>query len=74
MLDAVECLTKRGGEDYTAFIKRAKSNPIARQVKLADLEDNMDVRRISNFSIEDAERMTKYNNAWHLLAESSIEQ
>jgi (p)ppGpp synthase/HD superfamily hydrolase len=67
VLDAVECLTKREGEDYTAFIERAKANRIARNVKIADLEDNMDVRRISNFTTRDAERMAKYNKAWHLL-------
>jgi hypothetical protein len=47
-------LTKREGEDYEAFIGRAKANRIARQVEIADLEDNMDVRRSSNFTSRDA--------------------
>jgi (p)ppGpp synthase/HD superfamily hydrolase len=67
VLEAVECLTKREGEDYTAFIERAKTNRIARKVKIADLEDNMDARRISNFTTKDAERMARYYQAWHLL-------
>lgn len=45
-LEAVAALTKRPGEDYFAFIERAGAHPIARAVKLADLEDNMDIRRI----------------------------
>jgi (p)ppGpp synthase/HD superfamily hydrolase len=67
VLVAVECLTKRDGEDYLAFVSRAKANPVARQVKIADIEDNMDVRRISNFTLEDAKRMVRYNKAWQLL-------
>jgi hypothetical protein len=41
-----------------------KPNPIARRVKIADLEDNMNVRRISNFTDKDAERIAKYHRAW----------
>lgn len=67
VVNAVECLTKREGEDYTAFVERARANPLAHQVKIADLEDNMDVRRISDFTAKDAERMAKYNKAWQLL-------
>jgi len=70
VLKAVECLTKRDEEDYMAFVERAKANRIARQVKIADLEDNMDVRRISNFTLRDAERMEKYNKAWQLLTKA----
>ncbi len=70
VLVAVECLTKREGEDYMAFVERAKANRIARQVKIADIEDNMDVRRISDFTSRDADRMTKYNRAWQLLTEA----
>jgi (p)ppGpp synthase/HD superfamily hydrolase len=69
VLLAVECLTKREGEEYMAFIERAKANPVARRVKLADLEDNMDVRRIQDFTAKDAERVAKYNRAWRLLVE-----
>src|SRR5688572_12689020 len=42
VLEAVECLTKREGESYEEFIERAGTNPVARRVKIADLEDNMD--------------------------------
>jgi hypothetical protein len=38
-------------------------------VKLADLEDNMDVRRSNRaMKVKDAERMEKYRRAWQFLA------
>jgi hypothetical protein len=69
VVGAVECLTKREGEDYADFIERAKSNPIARRVKLADLEDNLDVRRLPAVTPKDAERFEKYRRAWRVLQE-----
>ena len=43
--EAVDCLTRRPGETYPSMISRVAANPLARRVKLADLEDNMDPRR-----------------------------
>ena len=40
VLAALECLTHRKGESYSDYVARCKCNVIARQVKLADLEDN----------------------------------
>src|SRR3954447_18190845 len=37
---ALECLTRRKGQPYADYVLRCKGNVIARQVKLADLEDN----------------------------------
>lgn len=64
VVDALECLTKRDGEDYDAFVQRAKANPIARRVKPADIEDNMDVRRLGSIGPKEAERLEKYRRAW----------
>ena len=67
MVDAVEALTKRivdGKEElYEEFIRRAALNPIARLVKLADLEDNMDLSRISRPTTKDYARLDKYKSA-----------
>ena len=41
VIEAVDALTRRAGEDDNAFIHRASSNPLALQVKRADLEDNL---------------------------------
>lgn len=67
LLDALDCLTRRETETYEEFIARIRINPLARRVKLADLEDNMDVRRLPALTDKDAERLKKYLNAWTLL-------
>jgi (p)ppGpp synthase/HD superfamily hydrolase len=63
VLEAVEALTKREGEDYEAFIRRVAPNPIAREVKLADLRDNSDLSRIADPTERDRERIRKYQRA-----------
>lgn len=67
VLSALDCLTRRDGETYMEFVQRAKVNPIARQVKLADMEDNMDVRRLTQITDKDRERLNRYRNAWKFL-------
>jgi len=67
VVDAVMALTKRhvdGQEEpYDRFIERAAQNPIARLVKLADLEDNMDLSRIAHPTAKDHARLEKYRAA-----------
>ncbi|WP_448560634.1 HD domain-containing protein [Trichothermofontia sp.] len=64
VLDAVDCLTRRSSESYDAFIERISQNPIARQVKIADLEDNMNLQRLGQLTPKDLERLEKYHRAW----------
>ena len=63
VIEAVVCLTRQKNEDYFDFIRRCKKNNIARFVKLADLEDNMDLGRIPNPTEKDYERNFKYKKA-----------
>jgi (p)ppGpp synthase/HD superfamily hydrolase len=63
VLEAVEALTKREGEDYEAFIRRVAPNPVAREVKLADLRDNSDLTRIAEPTDRDRERIKNYRQA-----------
>lgn len=67
VLEAVDCLTHRDEESYQEFVERVLTNPIARQVKVADLEDNMNIRRISQLGKKDLERLEKYHKAWWVL-------
>ena len=67
VLEAVDCLTHREGESYQEFVERVGTNPIARQVKIADLEDNMNVRRMNQLGPKELERMEKYHRAWRVL-------
>ena len=70
VLGALDCLTKREGETYEAFIERVLPHPLARRVKRADLEDNMDVRRLPAVTAKDAERLARYRAAWARLHEA----
>jgi GTP diphosphokinase / guanosine-3',5'-bis(diphosphate) 3'-diphosphatase len=67
VIEAVRSLTKRtsdGAEEpYDEFIRRAARNPIACLVKLADLEDNMDLSRIASPTAKDFARIEKYKAA-----------
>ena len=67
VLAALECVTRREGETYEEFIRRSLTHPVARRVKLADLEDNMDVRRLATLIDRDAERLRRYLAAWRVL-------
>jgi (p)ppGpp synthase/HD superfamily hydrolase len=67
IIQALDCLTKREGEPYEDFVNRSAANPLARRIKLADLEDNMDIRRMQAVTAKDAERLAKYLAAWQKL-------
>jgi (p)ppGpp synthase/HD superfamily hydrolase len=62
VVTAVDHLTKREAEadDYMAFVHRAAENAIARQVKLADINDNLDVTRLQEVTDKDRQRMNRY--------------
>jgi hypothetical protein len=64
VLTALDCVTAREGESYDAFIQRILPNPIARSVKIADVTDNLDVRRLgTDLTDRDVERIKKYRRA-----------
>lgn len=48
---------------YEEAVRRSKSNPIARVVKLADVRDNMDMTRIPDPAPRDLARREKYVRA-----------
>lgn len=70
LLLALDGVTRREGEPYEDFVLRSKANPISRRVKLADLEDNMDVRRMIGVTPKDMERLARYRRAWAELQQS----
>ena len=73
VLGILECLTHGNDEDYETYISRIKPNPIATKVKLADLEDNMDLTRIDKPKEADFKRVEKYRKAWLALGNSTAE-
>jgi len=70
IVSAVDALTRREGETYEAFIARGATNPLARRVKLADIEDNMDLRRLGEIGEKDLERLKRYQRARKVILEA----
>jgi (p)ppGpp synthase/HD superfamily hydrolase len=68
MVEAVDSLTRREGETYQELVARARSHPIARKVKIADLEDHLDLRWSPDLQDEDLERLRRYRQACLYLA------
>lgn len=64
VLEAVDAISRRDGETYEDYIERVVRAPLAIRVKLADLEHNMDVRRLSHVTPSDAARLERYRAAW----------
>lgn len=68
IIDALACVTKLSeDEDYESFIERVAKNPLAIRVKLNDLEDNLDIKRIPMLTPNDFDRLTKYHKAYKYL-------
>ena len=77
VLAALECLTHRKGESYSDYVARCKCNVIARQVKLADLEDYARPSRalLRPDRIEpDIARLRKYFLAYKFLTDMLSEE
>ena len=56
--------------EYQRFvIDYIKKNPIARQVKIADLRHNSTLSRLDSVGQKDLERVAKYNKALDFLTE-----
>ncbi|MDC7233901.1 MAG: hypothetical protein PQJ58_11780 [Spirochaetales bacterium] len=70
VISIVESLTNREGEDYDQFIDRVLHNPDAVQVKIADIEDNMDLTRLESLRDKDLQRIRKYHGALKRLKKS----
>lgn len=70
IINALRCVTKlTDDEPYDEFIKRIKPNPLAVAVKINDLTDNMDIRRLNDITDSDIKRLKKYHSAYKELTQ-----
>ena len=69
VLDALTLMTHDEKTDYLDYVRAIKENPIARQVKLADLRHNSDLTRLEEITPKALERVEKYKAALALLEE-----
>ncbi len=68
VIEALRCITKLSEEEnYDSFIERVKQNNLAVRVKICDLTDNLDVRRLKTITEKDFIRLSKYLHAYHSL-------
>jgi hypothetical protein len=70
--DAVLSVTRKDGESYMDFVRRAGEHPIGRIVKFFDLTDNLDMKRFSvcpdyKITKDDVARIKKYTKAYRYL-------
>lgn len=69
IVEAVDLLTKKEDSSYYGYIDRIKNNPLARVVKIADLEDNMDIRQLPDATPAVANRLRKYLQMYRILTD-----
>lgn len=67
VIEAIEALTKKRGETRVAAAKRATQNPLARVVKIADVQENLRIERIPQPTTKDYERMREYQQVLQIL-------
>ena len=63
VIEAVDIITKKKGEDYQSYLNSVKKNKLARAVKLADLCHNSDLTRLTKVTEKDIERKENYQKA-----------
>ncbi|MDQ3004869.1 MAG: GTP pyrophosphokinase [Chloroflexota bacterium] len=71
VVEAVVCLSRNENEDYQDFVGRTKKNELAAKIKIADIEDNIDVLRLASLDEYDLTRIKKYHSAWQFLNDKS---
>lgn len=67
IIDAIQALTRHEGESRIEAAWRAVRNPLAREVKLADVTDNMDISRIHQRTERDYLRLREYQQVQEIL-------
>lgn len=69
-VEALKTLTHDKSVHYFDYIDKIKKNPLARKVKLSDLKDNMNLKRLKEITEKDRERFAKYEKARKILLDA----
>ena len=67
LINLIEMLTRKKGEDYLTYVGRVSTNPITKAIKIADLTHNMRPDRLVDLTDKSMERMKKYHTAYKFL-------
>lgn len=68
---ALKLLTHEKNIPYFDYINNIKNNNLAKMVKIKDLEDNMNLKRLKALTDEDKRRYVKYMKAKKVLIENN---
>ncbi|MBS6194309.1 MAG: bifunctional (p)ppGpp synthetase/guanosine-3',5'-bis(diphosphate) 3'-pyrophosphohydrolase [Clostridiales bacterium] len=76
IVTVVDLVTKKKGPDFSRkkYLEEIRKNEAARQVKLADLEHNMDLGRIPHPTEKDFRRMERYKKDREYLCKNPTEE
>lgn len=75
IIEALRCVTRLSDdEDYQHFVQRTLQNRLACLVKLNDLTDNMDVKRMPVVTEKDIARLNKYLDAYRTISHALLLQ
>lgn len=69
VIDAINCLTHNKNLTYEEYIMGIKINPLAKKVKLVDLEHNSLIARLDSIDEVTKLRLIKYSKAKEMLSE-----
>ena len=67
IVEAVVALTRTKENNYNQYMTLIKWNVLAKQVKIEDIKDNLQVTRLKSFGDADAKRVSKYISALEYL-------
>lgn len=67
LVEKLKILCKGKNEDYFHYINRITNDKAAINVKLSDLRDNMDLKRLKEITEKDIKRLEKYKKAKEIL-------
>ena len=68
VIDVLLLLTHEDNIPYMEYVEKINENPIAKQVKLADLRHNSDLTRLNNIDEKALIRLDKYQKAITILS------
>ena len=67
IIKILKLLTHDKKTDYMEYIKKLKNNPIAKKVKIVDINHNSDETRLDKLTAKDIIRRNKYKKALEIL-------
>ncbi|MCM3748073.1 HD domain-containing protein [Paenibacillus pasadenensis] len=67
VVEAIGLLTRSQLDSYEQFVRKTLHNPLSKMVKIADIEENMNIARINQPTEKDYKRLEKYREALKIL-------